>query len=608
MLSDPRRSAFEQITDDTFIALSIARERCHSDFSPILVQCSTLSVKCSNRGVQRDEACTSYIEMTIESEGNSEYMPRKRHQWNPLLWRSWMDDCARTHGTCNANKRNGYAPTRLIDVGSIDTTPKLIESNGTHVEYVALSHCWGGSLPLRTTAANFRDHSDAIPWEALPATFQDAVKVTRSMGHQYLWIDCLCIIQDSEKDWLRECALMGDVYAGAALTIAAERSKSPLDGLFEASSGLIKTRRIPIQWRSTGKFDELTVGLPTTSYVCYSLPNLYGPLSGRGWALQERVLSTRVLYMCRNATCFTCSCSESTDRLPWPIPLSDVHYGLTLPHILDPKQSLKKWYKLVEDYTTRQLTNASDRLPAISGIARIIAERFGWEYVAGMWSHDLEAALLWWVLEPRFPLSINPAHYSGPSWSWASADRQTYCQLPPMSGKRYSRSWIQDGKSLLNLSGRNWVSHYEVRHFDVELAGEDSFAEVKAGRLTIVGNIRSIPHPAVLYDPWHSQPFIFPSGTTIDVDYRPDHRTPQAGPETTDAETICLLAGFSRFHSLYGKTLICCALVLEVVPGSKDTFRRVGMMRFERSEENGERWDEAIEWLLAAETKEIYLE
>lgn len=49
-------------------------------------------------------------------------------------------------------------------------------------------------------------------------------------------------------------------------------------------------------------------------------------------------------------------------------------------------------------------------------------------------------------------------------------------------------------------------------------------------------------------------------------------------------------------------------MVLQVVPGSKDTFKRIGMMMFERSENNGERWDEAIEWLLAAETKEIYLE
>lgn len=142
----------------------------------------------------------------------------------------------------------------------------------------------------------------------------------------------------------------------------------------------------------------------------------------------------------------------------------------------------------------------------------------------------------------------------------------------------------------------------------MELAGEDPFAEVKTGRLTIVGNVRSIPRPAVLDDPWQSQSFVCPSGTTIDVNYRPDQTTPQAEQEISEAETIYLLAGFSRFHTPYYKTLTCYALVLEVVPGSKDTFRRIGMMMFERSGENGERWDEAIEWLLAAETKEICLE
>ncbi|KAM0702672.1 hypothetical protein Q7P35_010103 [Cladosporium inversicolor] len=387
------RPTSEQLADDALIVVSITLERCHLDFSPTAVQCSALWVICSNRDVELDE---KWIGLPLESEGYSQYVSGKRYFWNPSLWCSWMNDCANTHDTCNAIKRNGYAPTRVIDVGSIDTAPKLVGSNETHA---------------------------------------DAVKVTRSMGYQYLWVDCLCIIRDSEEDWLRECALMGEVYAGAALTVAAERSKSPLDGFLKTSSRPIKTCNIPIQWPSTGKSDELTVGLPTTPNVYYSLSSL-----------------------------------------------------------------------LLMDYTARQLTKVSDWLPAISGVARIIAARFGWEYVAGMWSHDLEAALLWWVLEPRFPLSINPAHYSGPSWSWASADRQIYCHVPPISGKRYTRSWIQDGKSLLSLSGRDWVSRYEV------------------------------------------------------------------------------------------------------VPGSKDTFKRIGMMMFERSENNGERWDEAIEWLLAAETKEIYLE
>jgi len=602
------RSAHEQLTDDTLIDVLIARERCHSKFAPISVQCSGLQVVYSNADMQPDRA---WMGLTLESEGVGQHVSGRHFSWNPSLWRSWMNDCIKTHGTCLTIEKDGYAPTRLIDVGSVDTAPRLVESHGKSVEYVALSHCWGGSLPLQTTTANFYDHLDAVPWDALPATFQDAVKVTRSMGYRYLWIDCLCIIQDSEEDWLRECALMGEVYAGAALTLAAERSKSPLDGLFEAPNRSINnTCSIPIRWASTGKPDELVIGLPTTPRVYYSLSFLYGPLSTRGWALQERVLSTRVLYMCGDATCFTCSCSESTDRLPWPMPLFHGHFRMTLPHMLDPVQSLKDWHMLVMDYTARQLTNARDRLPAISGVARIISERYGWEYVAGLWSHDLEGALLWWVLEPATPLSINPTSYSGPSWSWASVDRQICCHLSPMLGKRHPRSWIEDRDKLLRLSGSDWVSHYEVRRFGVELAGEDPFAEVTSGRLTIAGNIRPIPCPTVLDDSWQSQPLLYTSDNTVDVKYRPDQTTiPQTGPETetSAAGTRCLLAGFSRFHTVHNRTLVCYALVVQVVPGSNDTFRRIGMMMFERSEENVERWDEAVDWLLAAERKEIYL-
>jgi hypothetical protein len=592
----------EQLTDDGSINMSIMLVPCHPDLAPTQVQCRALQVVYSKGCVPAHEAL---IGMTRASQANGQYVSGKRFPWNPSLWRSWMNDCMEMHDTCNAIKQNGYAPTRLIDIGSTDTAPSLVESYGRSVEYVALSHCWGGSLPLRTTMANFHDHLDAVPWKALPPTFQDAVKVTRSMGYQYLWIDCLCIIQDSEEDWLRECALMGDVYAGAALTVAAEGSQSPLHGFFDARGS--DTCSIQVQWPTSAKPDELVMSSSTTHRPYHILSFWPGPLSRRGWALQERVLSTRVLYMCGDATCFTCSCSESNDHVPWPMPLSNGHFRLAPPHMLDAAQSLKDWHMLVLDYTARQFTNARDRLPAISGVARIIAERFGWKYVAGLWSHDLEGALLWWVLEPRIPLSINPGHYSGPSWSWASVDRQTYGRVPQTLGKQHPRSWIQDKESLFRLQEHDWVSHYEVRHFDVELAGEDPFAEVKAGRLTIVGNIRSIPRPAVLNPSWQPQRFAYLSGSVVEVTYRPDRTTPQAEPESTDTETTCLLAGFERFHIGHHRAPFCYAIVLQAVPGSTHTFRRIGMLTLMRNEENGEEWDKAIDWLLAAETKEIYL-
>lgn len=289
------------------------------------------------------------------------------------------------------------------------------------------------------------------------------------------------------------------------------------------------------------------------------------------------------------------------------MPLNDSHFRLTLPHMQDTAKPLIDWYMLVMDYSGRHLTNARDRLPAISGIARIISERFGWTYVAGLWSHDLEAALLWWAVDPDIPLAINPARYSGPSWAWASVNRRINYSSPPVFGKRYPRNWIEDRRSPFRLQAHEWASHYEVRHCSVELARDDAFAEVKAGQITIFGNIRSIPRPAVPDPFWQPQSFIYRPGSTVDLEYRPDQIKPRVELETNEAEISCLLAGFSRWHNAHNMLPTCYALVLQAVPGSADTFRRIGMMICVRREDNADRWDEMVDWLLVAEAKEIYL-
>lgn len=591
-------------SDDALLVVSIVRERCHPDLAPVLAQCCALHVKYSTEGRLPEEA---WIELSLVSDVSSRHVSAKRSPWNPSLWCSWKDACLKTHEKCNALKQNQYAPTRLIDVASVSTTPKLTETCGIPAEYVALSHCWGGSLPLRTTTANFQDHLSAVPWELIPATFRDAIRVTRALGYRYLWIDCLCIIQDSEEDWLRECALMGDVYANAALTIAAEQSDSPSSGIFEDLYPPSYTCSVPVQWASTGKSGTLFIGLPSNPRIFHSRSFLYGPLSQRGWALQERVLSRRVLHMSGGATCFICSCSESADCLPWPMPLHDSHYRMTLPHHQDTAQASVDWFMLVESYTERHLTNERDRLPAISGIARILAERLGWKYVAGLWSHNLEAELMWWSLEPDRPLAINPAKYSGPSWSWASANRRIHYDPAPVFGKRHARSWIKTQESLFDLQNHDWASHYEVLHSSVELVGDDPFAEVKAGQLTISGNLRPIPLPAMPDSLLHIQSLVCSSKVTVNINYRPDVIEPGTEPDTDSAKTWCLLAGFSKFQTWHKRLPICHAFVLEAVPGSPHTFRRVGMMTFECSAEDGGSWDTAVDWLLAAETKEIYL-
>jgi hypothetical protein len=57
---------------------------------------------------------------------------------------------------------------------------------------------------MSLTSKNIFQLKKAIPVSSMPRTFQDAVCVARSLKMKYLWIDSLCIVQDSQEDWHRE--------------------------------------------------------------------------------------------------------------------------------------------------------------------------------------------------------------------------------------------------------------------------------------------------------------------------------------------------------------------------------------------------------------------
>ena len=57
--------------------------------------------------------------------------------------------------------------------------------------------------------------------------------MTRALGYRYIWIDSLCIIQDSFHDWQYEATLMGEVYGQADCVLTTTRSKDGNGGLFQ---------------------------------------------------------------------------------------------------------------------------------------------------------------------------------------------------------------------------------------------------------------------------------------------------------------------------------------------------------------------------------------
>ncbi|KAF9557289.1 HET-domain-containing protein [Agrocybe pediades] len=148
------------------------------------------------------------------------------------LARSWLSECCAQHELCEevratpvSSLTSSAYPDYLISIGEDGRACHLCATStldsGTRPAYVALSHRWGASRPFTLTSKSLASLLESIPVTLLPKTFQDALLITHRLGHSYIWIDSLCIMQDSKEHWEKESAIMGDIYRASACTISA---------------------------------------------------------------------------------------------------------------------------------------------------------------------------------------------------------------------------------------------------------------------------------------------------------------------------------------------------------------------------------------------------
>jgi hypothetical protein len=334
--------------------------------------------------------------------------------------RRLIADCDAGHSLCAGAP--GPLPTRVIDIGqSSADDPYLKITPGNEVgHYAALSHCWGANPLVRTTSSNINDHRRLLPINALPKTFRDAIQICQELRLRYLWIDSLCIIQDDMLDWERESVKMGEVYSSAFITIAASASTDSTGGCFlprtceekiqvKCGSSRVYIRRRPLDFNT----------LRTRH------------LHTRGWVTQERALSRRMIHFDADQLLWECREARiAEDGVPFDAyaqissAVWDERLHMAYPYIrrgyLD-GQFIWDWYGLVEAYSGKSLTKADDKLPAISGLARVMEQRTGEKYIAGLWINHLSIGLLWRRADDRW--LVRPSGgYRAPSWSWAALD------------------------------------------------------------------------------------------------------------------------------------------------------------------------------------------
>lgn len=106
----------------------------------------------------------------------------------------------REHDKC-PKPDTSFTPTRLVEIIPNDgqSTFRLCETGSQYHSYAAISYCWGGDQAFKTTLESLPMYLKEIPKD-LPQTLLDSIQVATQLSLQYVWIDALCIIQDSDQD------------------------------------------------------------------------------------------------------------------------------------------------------------------------------------------------------------------------------------------------------------------------------------------------------------------------------------------------------------------------------------------------------------------------
>ncbi|KAF5638763.1 het domain protein [Fusarium tjaetaba] len=368
----------------------------------------------------------------------------------------WIEECVNNHEACQQEDTK-FFPTRLLDVGTEDTDMvKLVEPH-QKVEYVALSHCWGQSKEFVTTRTTIEQMNEGFHLTLdVPKTFRDAVKVSRKFGVRYLWIDSLCIIQGDFADWEREASRMADVYRGAYFTIGATSASDDREGFLKQRNSALWELKV---FTAAGRSIHV--------YLCpqgdkYINPHPL-PLDTRGWTLQEQYLSRRMLRFSDYQTTWTCQQKRYEELEQEDNRILDWYTITEITEPLESYERVHKWYKMISDYSTRELSYESDRLPALSGLASFVARSRGAQYCAGMWWEDIGHVLCWRVDETDVRAS---REYIAPSWSWASLFGSvtfpgwttSYVHPAPMSSVKYLDVYLElKGHDFFGQLARGWL-------------------------------------------------------------------------------------------------------------------------------------------------------
>ncbi|KAN0120369.1 HET domain containing protein [Hyaloscypha variabilis] len=331
------------------------------------------------------------------------------------LFGKWRDCCKAFHGENCGRKYPGKRPShlRLIDVEQRSIIVGSLEGN-----WVALSYVWGNSKVLKLTQGNLSQlqQPGSLRSDLLPRSIDDAIGVTRCLGIRYLWVDSLCIIQDDDADKVILIRQMASIYGLAAASKEHRATKF----------------KFPFTIKGVTLLETLD---PVGSGECISyLGESYW--NTRGWTFQERLVSGKVLIFTPEQVYWECEkaawCEDSSWEHREALKIYRHSFAVNsfrnLWDIMTLDEFEQTYRKLVEEYSSRQLSRESDSLNAFAGILEAFEKTTGQKFFWGLPVALLSSALSWPCengLTRRRTAMCQTKSSKGtsilcplPSWSW----------------------------------------------------------------------------------------------------------------------------------------------------------------------------------------------
>ncbi|KAF2650916.1 HET-domain-containing protein, partial [Lophiostoma macrostomum CBS 122681] len=317
--------------------------------------------------------------------------------------KTWLENCEMAHELC----KKTYPTRPMHSFRVIDVEQDCVVDAPDHCRFCALSYVWGDTCQLQLTRANssHMKQKGALREVPLALTIRDAIECTRGLGERYLWVDSLCIVQDSDE--IRQQCIddMSKIYAHSLLTIVAATCRSanePLPG--------VSSKRTWQQWHQEvspnlticAQFDSKDY-LQNTTY------------NTRAWTYQEYQLANRLLIFSPNGQVyFSCKCAmHSEEVMPGANLESDaamLEGAMSSRLQFDHGMLWSTYRSMIEEYTKRSMRREHDILNALTGILNTLVDS---RHIAGLPFAIFDMALLW---QPRQRLRRRRGF---PSWSWA---------------------------------------------------------------------------------------------------------------------------------------------------------------------------------------------